>query len=109
MTKLFAMAAICVLSATANAGFNVMTNEDKVVAVLQSKELVDAKESDANLASLPLKSITVDDNKVYLTYSDGSAPCSVLAEIKGVNTVPDGAAGVNIVPQVVSLNAACAQ
>ncbi len=108
MTKLFTMAAICVLSATANAGFDVMTNEDKVVAVLQSKDLTDAKQNDGYLASLPLKEISVDNNKVYLTYSAGSAPCSVLAEIKGVNTVPDSAAGVNIVAQVAKLIVACA-
>lgn len=112
MRKLAVIIAMLATSFSAQAGFNPLTTEDVVVAVLTSQELSQEKATNALLASLPLQSIDVEAGDgvtiVSLHYSDGGAPCSVRAEVKGVDATPPGAAGINIKAEIVLLASACA-
>ena len=114
MKKVLTVFALIGLSSTAFAGFNLLTTEKVVTTVLESQELAQEKDSNSYLSSLPLKSISIQSNdekqltEVYLTYQNSGAPCTVKAEVKAVNTVPAGAAGVNMVAQIETLRSACA-
>lgn len=113
MKRLSIIVAVLALSASAHAGFKILTMEGVVAAVLNSKELAAEKESNRYLSSLQLRSIDIDGEKgltnVYLTYSsDGKAPCTVKAEVRSINTVPRGAAGVNMVAHIESIQSVCA-
>ena len=109
MHKLFALISLLVITASAHAGFDIMTDEDKVMAVLISAELQTAKQSDSRFEGLLLKNISVEEYQVIITYSYDEMTCIVRAVVVGSDTIPDGAAGVNIAAKVKSVNSICAQ
>lgn len=99
-------------SFAANAGFKLLTEEEVVSAVLNSQELASEKSSNSYLNSLSLKSVDLQNDqgsmKVFLTYSNGDAPCTVVADVVPKNTVPEGAQGVNMVAEITAIKSACA-
>lgn len=114
MKNILVVLLLCGASITAHAGFKLLTTEMLVSTVLMSSELSRAKSENKQLSSLRLKNIAIQSNsetkltEVYLTYQNDGAPCTVKFEVKAINTVPKGAAGVNMVAKIDSVKSVCA-
>lgn len=91
-----------------------LTMEEVVSTVLQSSELKAEKDNNVYLKSLSLKSIDIEsvdgETVVNLQYDKmtGGASCGVIANVKAVSTVPEGAVGVNMVAKITRIYSACA-